>query len=224
MLKLSIAIKLKYEILKKNELRSILYQSFCKADGSQHIASEYAIAKINSLVEKFQTKEILEVGLGIGSISGILLAINRNISDLNYTGTEANDFCLEALPKNLKEDYKRLKIYPDITEIPIIKEFDFIIIDGTDANLTSIKNLISKNGIITIEGDRLPQQDSLKELFPHHKFVHCISREKNKTRSPFSSDHWQGGLKIIFINPTIYQKSWWILEKISTKLKYWFVR
>jgi len=39
--------------------------------------------------------------LGIGSISGILLAVNRNKPDLDFTGTEGNDFCLEALPKNL---------------------------------------------------------------------------------------------------------------------------
>jgi hypothetical protein len=208
--------------MKRNDQRSNLYRIFCEAEGNQHIASEYAIEKINGLVEKFRVKRILEVGLGIGSISGILLAVNRNKPDLDYTGTEANYFCLKALPQNLKEDYRRLIIYSDLTEIPPDKKFNLIIIDGKDHNLQAVKNLISENGILAIEGDRMQQQDSLQEFFPNHKYVHCISREKNKSYSPFPAAHWQGGLKIIFINPTVFQKLWWLWERISTKLKYWF--
>ncbi len=206
--------------MKKNEQQFTLYQSFCEAEGNQHIASEYAIGKINGVVKKFRVKKILEVGLGIGSISGIVLALNRNKLDLEYTGTEAIDFCLKALPENLKEDYSRLKIYSDLSEIPSDKKFDLIIIDGKDHNVQSVKDLISENGIIGIEGDRMPQQDLLQELFPVHKYVHCISREKNKSYSPFPSTHWQGGLKVIFIKPTGFQKLWWFTEKYFTKIKY----
>ncbi len=210
--------------MKRNEQQSTLYQSFCEAEGNQHIASEYAIGKINGLVEKYRIKRILEVGLGIGSISGILLAMNRNKPELNYAGTEANDFCLNALPKNLKEDYRRLSIVSDLTKIPSNNKFDLIIIDGKDQNLQAIKELIGESGIITIEGDRMPQQSSLQELFPQHKYVHCISRDKNKSYSPFPSTHWQGGLKVIFINPTGFQKLWWMRERVSTKWKYWLIR
>jgi hypothetical protein len=207
--------------MRRKEQRSNFYQTFCKAEGNQHIASEYAIEKINGLVEKFRVKGILEVGLGIGSISGIVLTVKRD-ENLDYIGTEANDFCLKALPKNLKEDYNRLQIYSDLTKIPADKKFDLIIIDGKDDKLQKIKDLIFENGMLAIEGDRIPQQDSLQELFPNHKYVHCISREKNKSFSPFPVAHWQGGLKVIFINPTVSQKLWWIKEKIFTKLKYWF--
>jgi hypothetical protein len=210
--------------MSRNEQQSKLYQFFCEAEGSQHIASEYAIEKINGLVEKFRVKGILEVGLGIGSISGIVLALNRNKPELDYAGTEANDFCLNNLPQNLKEDFCRLRIVSDLTEIPSDKKFDLIIIDGKDHNLKAIKDSISENGILAIEGDRMQQQDSLQKLFPDHKYVHCISNEKNKSYSPFQSTHWQGGLKIIFIKPTGIQKLWWAREKISTKLKYWFDR
>lgn len=78
--------------MNRNEQKFTLYQFFCEAEGNQHIASEYAIRKINELVEKFRVKRILEIGLGIGSISGIVLAVNRNKPALDYTGTEANDF------------------------------------------------------------------------------------------------------------------------------------
>jgi hypothetical protein len=207
-------------LMKRNQQLSDLYKTFCKAEGNQHIASEYAIEKINGLLEKFRVKRILEVGLGIGSISGILLAVNRNKPDLDYTGTEANEFCLEALPENLKEDYNRLQIYSNLINIPGNKKFDLIIIDGKDPNLQAIKGLISENGILAIEGDRVPQQDSLQELFPQHKYVHCISLKKNKEYSPFSAENWQGGIKIIFVYPTLKQHLWWFKEKYFTKIKY----
>ncbi len=209
--------------MRRNEQQSTLYQSFCESEGNQHIASEYAIGKINGLVDKFRVKRILEVGLGIGSISGIILVLNRSEPDFDYTGTEANDFCLKALPENLKEDYNRLKIYPNLTEIPSDKKFDLIIIDGKDQNLNAIKELIFENGIIVIEGDRKEQQEDLQKVFPNHYFAHSISRDKNKEYSPFPAMHWQGGLKVIFINPTFFQKLWWLRERISTKWKYvWF--
>lgn len=210
--------------MKGNEKLSSIYRFFCDANGSQHIASEYAIRKIDNLVEKFQVKGILEVGLGIGGISGSLLGVNRNNPDLNYVGTESNEFCLNGLRENLKEDYNRLRIYSDLTEIPGNKKFDLIIIDGKDHNLQALKNLISENGILVIEGDRMQQQDLLQEFFPNHKYVHSISKKKNKSYSPFPSTHWQGGIKIIFINPTVFQKLWWMREKIYTKLKYWLIR
>ncbi len=210
--------------MSRNEKRSNLYHSFCEAEGNQHIASEYAIEKLDNLVERFQINDVLEVGLGIGSIAGVLLALNRNTSGLAYAGTEANEFCLKALPKNLKEDYNRLEIYSNLTEIPANKKFDLIIIDGRDHNLQALKDLVSKNGILAIEGDRIQQQDSLQEFFPKHKYVHAISKAKNNSYSPFPASHWQGGLKIIFINPTVFQKLWWIREKIYTKLKYLLIR
>jgi hypothetical protein len=117
------------------------------------------------------------------------LAVNRNIN-LDYSGTEANDFCLKALPENLKQDYNRLEIYSDLTEIPANKKFNLIIIDGKDHNLQAVKDLISDNGILAIEGDLMQQQDSLQELFPQHKYVHCISLKKNKKYSPFSIENW----------------------------------
>jgi len=193
------------------------YKYFCLAKGNQHIASEFAILKLQELIRKFQVKNVLEIGLGIGSIAGTLLGLNKN---LDYSGTEANDFCLKALPENLKEDYNRLQIYSDLTEIPFDKKFDLIIIDGKDHNLQTVKDLISENGILAIEGDRMPQQDALQELFPDHKYVHCISLRKNSNFSPFPAENWQGGIKVIFVCPTLKQNLWWLEERYFTKIKY----
>lgn len=180
------------------------YKIFCKAEGNQHIASEFAILKLQELIEKFKVKNILEVGLGIGAIAGSLLAANRH---LIYTGTENNEFCLKSLKQNLGKEYNRLKIHSGIAEVGIKGSYDLIIIDGKDYDLQRIRTLISRNGIITIEGDRLEQHDEVLKIFPHHLYVHCISSKKNKEYSPFPIDHWEGGVKIIFIDPFFLSKN-----------------
>lgn len=196
---------------------TLTYKEFCDCDGSQYIASEYAIWKLQKLIWTFRIKNVLEVGLGIGSISGSLLKVNNH---LNYSGTEANDFCLKTLPQNLPKNHGRLKIYESLKVVPRSEKFDLIIIDGKDPDLESLKQMLSERGIIAMEGDRVPQQEVLQALFPKSLFVHSISFSKNKIYSPFSNEDWQGGLKVIFVNPGMRQKLWWVKEKILTKLKY----
>ncbi len=203
-------------MVNKTEILRI-YEKFCLAEGNQHVASEYSIVKLQDLIRKFNVKNVLELGLGIGSIAGTLLEGNRQ---LLYTGTETNRFCLESLPKNLGRKFERLTIYPELNFVPENTKFDLVIIDGTDTNLSSLKKMLSKRGIIVLEGDRLRQQIVLQNIFPLHRMVHAISLRKNKDYSPFPSDDWQGGLKIIFTNPSGTQFAWWFKEKILTKLKY----
>lgn len=198
---------------------SNIYRRFSTAEGNQHIASEYAIVKLQEIIEKFNVRNVLEVGLGIGSIVGSLLCVNKN---LRYSGTEANKFCLETLPGNLGPEYSRLKIYKNLRSVPEQKQFELVIIDGKDEDLDYIKKVITANGIIGVEGDRIPQQEVLQEIFPYHKYVHCISKVRNKPFSPFPTNQWQGGIKIIFIDPTFSQKLWWARERISTRLKYFY--
>ena len=193
------------------------YKKFCLAEGSQHIASEYAILKLQELISKFEIKDVLEVGLGIGSIAGSLLAVNE---ELSYTGTEANEFCLESLPQNLEKNYERLRLFPDLGAVPKDTGFNLVIIDGRDAELKNLKQLFAPGGIIVLEGDRLEQQELIREIFPSHRMVHAISLRKNNSYSPFPAKEWQGGLKIIFTNPSWKQHVWWIKEKLLTKIKY----
>lgn len=198
---------------------SKLYREFCEVEGNQHIASEYAIIKLQEIIERFKINRILEVGLGIGSISGCLLKLNK---DIEYTGTEGNEFCLNALPKNLGGNYDRLMLYNSLSSVPCKEKLDLIIIDGKDHDLISIRNFISKRGIIILEGDRNQQQRVIQDVFKKSAQVHSISLSKNKSYSPFPAGEWQGGLKVIFVNPSIQQYFWWLKEKIKTKMKYQF--
>jgi protein-L-isoaspartate O-methyltransferase len=207
--------------MKNIDMLSKTYLYFSKAEGNQHIASEFAILKLQELIESFKVKSILEIGLGIGAIAGSVLSVNK---DIIYTGTESNEFCLNALKQNIGDNLRRITICHGIADLDQSTMFDLIIIDGKDLALQQVNRLLSSKGIIAIEGDRKEQQEDLQKIFPNHLIVHCISRIKNKDYSPFPSNQWQGGIKIIFVNPTFLQKIWWLRERISTKWKYLMVR
>lgn len=195
------------------------YRIFSLAEGSKHIASEYAIKKILKIIRFFKIEIVLEIGLGIGSIAGCVFS---KIKSINYSGTENNEFCLESLIKNLGEYYPQLEIYQELEYIPRTKKFQLIIIDGEEKSLNLLKNLITENGIIVIEGDRRSQLEYLNKFFPKNKMVHSISLKKNREYSPFSNLDWQGGLKIIFIDPNFLQYCWWLKEKLLTRSKFQF--
>ncbi|WP_159947786.1 hypothetical protein [Polaribacter septentrionalilitoris] len=193
------------------------YIEFSKYEGSQHIATEHAIYRILSLVKKQKAKNVLEVGLGIGTIYS---AVREYSKDIIYYGTEKNDFCLKSLKLNLAKKYYDLVIYNSIQEIRFNNKLDIVIVDGKDESFNYVKENIQANGVIIIEGDRKDQQKEIKKIFPKAKDVHVISLKKNNSDGFFDSNHYQGGVKIIYTNPTRKQTVNWFFQKIRTKIKY----
>ncbi|XMO86568.1 hypothetical protein AAFN75_17425 [Algibacter sp. AS12] len=200
-------------------IAKINYLRFSAFEGSQHIASEFAIYKLLEVTKKFKRVSILEVGLGIGSISDTILTYKKS-EDLYYVGTENNAFCLESLKKNLNEkSYNTLRILSGIDKVfELRKKFDLAIIDGSDDNILSLANQLESDAIIAIEGDRITQVNDLKKVFPKAKFVHSISLRKNDPNGVGIPWHWQGGIKLLFLNPTNSQLVYCFTEKLKTKL------
>ena len=196
------------------------YLEFSKYKGSQHIAGEFAIYKMLELIEKNNVNAILEVGLGIGTLPSTIIEYKKG--DIEYVGTEANEFCLNSLSENLPEAiYSKLKIYDSLSAaLSKTSIFDLIIIDGTFDDFKNVGKHICSHAIIVIEGDRADQQKIINEYFPKSKYVHLISSEKNDPNGVFDSNSWEGGIKVFFINPTIQQSIFWLKGKIKTKLLY----
>lgn len=202
-----------------NQFAKFKYLEYSKYDGSQHIASEYALGAILKIIKIFNLKNILEVGLGIGSISNSIIEyFDKN---LNYVGTESNIFCLESLKRNFDADiYKKISIINSIENLNINYKFDLVIIDGENEKFQVLKKYLIKNAIIVIEGDRMSQVEQINNAFPNARFVHLISIRKNNISGVFNAQYWQGGLKVFFINPTFNQYVFWGIEKIKMKIKY----
>jgi hypothetical protein len=200
-----------YKILAKET-----YKKFANINGNDHIASEYAIITILKIFKDFKVQSVLEVGLGIGSISDSILNYARiNNQKIIYSGTEANDFCLNALKINV-DNYDLINLFDNISDLDSNQKFDFIIVDGSDKSLKEIFKFCNSKTIIYVEGYRGSQVESLKEIFPNFKHVEIISNYKNPSYGPFSSEIWCGGGQLIFINPSFGDKIYWFNEKVKT--------
>lgn len=173
------------------------YKQYCLAEGSQHIVSEFALFHILNLIKKYGFKRILEVGVGIGTISGSLIKFSKEEGlDIGFTGTEANDFCLSQIPRNLGQDFSQLDLYPGVSALPREQKYDLIIVDGSEQNLDEIKPKMIPGGVVVIEGDRKDQVEIIKDIFPKSEYAHLISLNKNREYSVKKSEDFQGGLKV----------------------------
>ncbi|MEO0038464.1 MAG: hypothetical protein RIQ59_1675 [Bacteroidota bacterium] len=200
-----------------NNLAENKYKYFCEREGNDHISSIYALKIILKLILDFKVKSVLELGLGIGSISDTILTFSQK-NKIKYVGTETNEFCLQALNKNV-EYFSDIEVFSSLSEIKINNKFDLIIVDGSDDELINIENYCSKNTLLFIEGYRILQVEIIKNIFPNCIHVEIISKEKNPNYGPFSSSNWSGGGQLIFINPNSYQKLYWFNEKVKSYFK-----
>jgi hypothetical protein len=203
--------------MKYKDLVGQNYKMFCGFEGSDYIASEFALETILKIIIKYKIENILELGLGIGSISDTVLKFSeKENTKLNYVGTESNEFCVKAIKSNVKY-FDKLKVYPQL-ELVADNKFDLIIIDGYDKTLTKIVSFCKKNTIIFIEGDRKGQTELIQQIFPKSKHVNIITLNKNK---PYAhgycpSSSYVGGGQLLFINPTLGMKVFWFQQKLRT--------
>lgn len=196
------------------------YLKFCRLDGSEYIASEFALERILRVIRKFRINSVLEIGLGIGSIADTVLKYSARNRDIKYVGTESNEFCKKVLKEYVAE-YESVEHFENLTQVDRTYKFDLIIIDGIENNLAEVKNKCKKNTIIFIEGDRAPQTQLIVSLFPKAKHVNLISLKRNKpyAHGICKPTHFVGGGQLIFTDPTFKMKLYWIKEKAATFVK-----
>lgn len=193
------------------------YFRFCKFEGHDYIASEYALYQILKISRTFKINSVLEIGVGIGAIADTIFKFKQT-PNFRYIGTEANEFCKGALKTNV-EFYDKMELFEGIEEIPENYKFDLIIVDGQDKTLGKLVNFCKKRTIIFIEGDRSPQAAQVLTLFPKARQVQLISIHKNKEYSTGNTNFFIGGGRLIFTDPDLFMKLYWFKEKVSTYLK-----
>jgi hypothetical protein len=195
-----------------------IYKKFASLEGSDHIASEFALKGIEKLILKNNVKTVFELGIGIGTIPYLIKKIDRNIF---YVGTEGNPYCIEQLNKNLSEVMdNQLLHFSSTSEIDKNLKFDLIIIDGKFDNTDFIKSITHTNSIILIEGDRKEQRDVIQDIFPNYLVSRCITNKRNYTWGPFVSGY-MGGYTLYRLNYKSFKnRVAHLRERISTSLLY----
>lgn len=198
-----------------------VFKKFSQLEGSQHIASEFALRGIENLIRNKNIKTIFEFGVGIGTIPYLLYKINP---DLYYTGTENNNFCVSALNKNLKgiienERFNQIKDYTEFEG----EKVDLVIIDGKFNDVLFLKKICHDKTLIFIEGHRLDQQKFVLTVFPNALLCTKISNKKNKPYSPFYNEiknPYNGGYSFIRLENNFKNKLKHFINKLKTSLKY----
>ncbi|WP_281238876.1 hypothetical protein [Flavobacterium praedii] len=196
------------------------YKKFCELEGCDYIASEFALESLLRIMECFKIKSILEVGMGIGSVSDTILkyVASRNLS-VCYHGTENNGFCLKALPQNVTL-YNQVNVFFGLNSLTD-RKYDLIIIDGSDESLIKLLDICSENAIVFIEGGRQEQTKMVLNLFPKSLHVNVITLKKNPSyaHEGRSSKSYIGGGQLIFVNPTYKMRLYWFNKKVLTFFK-----
>jgi len=102
---------------------------FLQKPGSQHIASEFALAYLSAVLNEVKPRSVLEFGAGIGTITSFLMKHPTNID--HVTTTESNAFCLEQFAANIPEEYRgRYDLIADDSNlIPGHRRYELVIVD-----------------------------------------------------------------------------------------------
>ncbi len=197
------------------------YRRFAGCDGNQHIASEFALEQLLLVVRRWRPRDVLEIGLGIGSISySVMSGYRLHGQGVRYCGTERNPFCLSELRRNLGELFPKLEVFPDVTSIPAARRFDLVIVDGQDPALSRLGALVKKRAIIFVEGDRRDQFTLLRDVFPNSLAYRTVSLRRNPRYGPISADHWSSGCHVAFVDPDMPQTLSYLMNRMSSSLKY----
>jgi hypothetical protein len=198
-----------------------VFKKFSKLDGSQHIASEFALKGIETIIRVENIKTIFEFGIGIGTIPYLIASFDKKYV---YTGTESNNFCKNALFKNLEGviDNQYFNHINDYSEYKGGK-VDFLIVDGSFNDEIFLKKICHSNTIIMVEGDRSDQRDLISSTFPNSLYNFKISLYKNKDFSPFyakENNPFVSGYSIFRLNNNFINKLKSFIDKIETSIRY----
>jgi hypothetical protein len=200
------------------------YKHFADCEGNQHIASEFALEHLLDVIKRSNARSILEIGLGIGSISYTVLSANQQRArrqPIAYCGTEANAFCLHQLRRNLGPVlFSEIEIFASLDAVPAERRFDVIVIDGSDPGLARVARLTTARGVLLVEGDRADQLAILRGSFGGSLVYRAISSRRNPAYGPHPRERWAGGCHVIFARPSLRQRIDWMRNGVVTSIRY----
>jgi len=203
-----------------------VFKTFAHKEGNEYIATVPALDGIGNLVKKSACKNILEVGIGIGTIpyfvSQLLEQGNLPVNAITYYGTEDHEYCINQFQKNLEGLSPKLLFthIVKLDEIPAGVQFDFVVIDGGDLALQSIRDHVHSRTIIMVEGDRKTQRNVLMQMFGGQVSTYGVVSNRNAPDyNPKGKGKKEGGYTVFLLNPTGLDKLFCFVQNKITALK-----
>jgi hypothetical protein len=123
------------------------FNHFKQLEGSKHIATFSSQLNLLEVILKFDIKNALDWGAGIGTITKLLILSK----DCDVTAYESNAWCRDQFKKNLELN-ERIELS---NKFPLDPKYDLIVIDD-DISRKQIRQLLKegKTKVIFIEGWR----------------------------------------------------------------------
>ena len=157
---------------------------FREQAGSHAIAGEVTLGMIIASCANRPVQNILELGAGIGTLSYALL----EHTDAHLDLYEVNDFCIEAIGKNLQPFAGRYTLLTDYNYLPPARNYDLVVIDGGKGKkeggfprlVAAYLMSLSDVKTVIVEGQRKVQKYwALKAL--HEEYICKIKVQKDPT-------------------------------------------
>jgi protein-L-isoaspartate O-methyltransferase len=149
------------------EARTI-FDTFKAKEASQHLANLVAIEAVLQTVRQLKPRKVLEIGAGIGTLTYLIL----RYTDAELVAVEHNDFCRQAMRKNLAglRSYKVCN-YDDIAP----QEYDLVIVDGgsgehPDGGAPGFTRYALSGGakVVFVEHNRFEQRREAREAMSEY--------------------------------------------------------
>lgn len=131
----------------------LIFSEFESKPGSEHIASEFALAHLSAILTTRRPRTVLELGAGIGTITKLL--VTHPHSPRNIVVTEDNEYCIMEFRKNLDEIHlAAVTLVRNLEELLAQDQtYDLTICDGGFENKAHFKGA-SKDTTFFFEGSR----------------------------------------------------------------------
>jgi hypothetical protein len=183
-----------------------IFDFFKAQQGSDYIATQFAIHQLIKWLIRRKPRKILEVGAGIGTLTFAVCSC-RGKFPFDFITIEWNQYCKDSLSRNLIDQVNEYKQISSLEDLEKIDLFDFIIIDGGEQDPNFICHL-ALNGTIFVEGF----------MDKKHQLIHeCFLGRRNYIWTNFRSDNRKHGIWIFRFEPNFPERFWFTLNTMINR-------
>lgn len=184
-----------------------IFDRFLARPGSEHIASEFALAGLAYWLNRQRPRRILEVGAGIGCLSEV---IGRWMASDFAAFAETEAVCVEDDPWCQTQWRENLKCLPPgmrlADKVPIHEYWDFVILDGPQIRPEDWA-VLTPGATVFIEGGRRAQRTALET------FLRLGDESSGRSARPFVRAQFRPpdrtkGFSAIRLDPTRGERLW----------------
>lgn len=155
-----------------------IHATFRSREGSDQIASLWALKGLHRWLVDNRPRRILEIGAGIGTLS-MLLAVECRLAEL-IVCVEDDSWCRSQWGRNLGFLPPAMHLYD---KVPLYEQpFPLIVLDGPQMPSDGW-HLLARGGTVFVEGGRRQQRDEIKSFLSKAKRGWCEWSSRPPDRS-----------------------------------------